>query len=191
MGKITEAKKIYDQLAVKYFKLKGWEPFIINLTGKAVADIIAIGVNDLGIVEVKSISEQSCDTNYDDTKNLSPILNPNIAVYLQDARRKVRKLFPNRTDKIERLYAITVTCQLYRYFFEFEAILSTYAKKIPPQTIEKIKNLKKSGYLIVPIDYSQKAVTAMNILRSNNYINSYSTKEASKLFILEVVFTVF
>jgi hypothetical protein len=191
MGKITEAKKIYDQLAAKYFKLKGWEPFIINLTGKAVADIIAIGVNDLGIVEVKSISEQSCDTNYDDTKNLSPILNPNIAVYLQDARRKVRKLFPNRTDKIERLYAITVTCQLYRYFFEFEAILSTYAKKIPPQTIEKIKNLKKSGYLIVPIDYSQKAVTAMNILRSNNYINSYSTKEASKLFILEVVFTVF
>jgi len=191
MGKITEAKKIYDQLAAKYFKLKGWEPFIINLTGKAVADIIAIGVNDLGIVEVKSISEQSCDTNYDDTKNLSPILNPNIAVYLQDARRKVRKLFPNRTDKIERLYAITVTCQLYRYFFEFEAILSTYAKKIPPQTIEKIKNLKKSGYLIVPIDYSQKAITAMNILRSNNYINSYSTKEASKLFILEVVFTVF
>jgi hypothetical protein len=84
-----------------------------------------------------------------------------------------------------------VACQLLRYFFEFEDIISTYGRRIPPQIISEINNPQKSAFLIVPIQHSQKAVTAMNTLQSNNYIKSYFTDETSEIYILKVVFPVF
>jgi ribosomal protein S8 len=57
--------------------------------------------------------------------------------------------------------------------------------------LSEINNPQKSAFLVVPIKYSQKAVTAMNILRSNKYIESYSSDETSELSILKVVFPVF
>ena len=190
MGQITEAKKIYDQLTFNYFKLKGWNPFIIDLTGKAVADVIAIKGNNLAIVEIKSTREQGCDRNWTDAKNLSAALNQNIAIYLKDARRNVSNLFPCRTQNFERLYAVTVACQLFRYFHEFECLISTYTKKIPIQSLADINIPQKSAFLIVPIGCSQRAVTAMNILQSNGYIVSYSVDETSELYLLEIIFPV-
>lgn len=190
MGRITEAKKIYDQLAVDYFISKRWCPFIIDLTGKNVADVIATRGNNVAIAEVKSICEESCGKNWDDAKHLSSALNHNIITYLTHARLDISKLFPKRNQKFERFYAISVACQLFRYFFEFEYIYSTYAKKIPPQLIAKINNPHKSAFFIVPIELSQKAVTAMNILQSNGYVVSYTVNETSRLYIIKIVYTV-
>jgi hypothetical protein len=191
MGKTTEEKINYDHFASDYFKSKGWEPFIINVTGKAVADLIVIKENIIGIVEVKSSSEHTCDRNYDDTKNLSSLLNPNVVNYLKDARQNIWELFSNRANKFEKLYAITVACQLLRYFFEFEEIMSTYAKKMPQQNIANINNPQKSAFLIVPINRFNEAVTAMNLLQLNNFVKSYSIDETLKLSVLKIEFPVF
>ncbi len=186
MGRITEAKKIYDQLACNYFKINGWDPFIISISGKPVADIIAVKGNHVAIAEVKSPNEKTVDIKYDDTKRLYPGLEPGIAGYLREARRNISLLFPYRTQKYEKLYAITIGCQLYRYYFEFDYLTGTYTKCIHGGKLALIRDMRKSAFLLVPVDYSEYATNAVNALQTGHYITSYFYDNTPELFIMEI-----
>jgi hypothetical protein len=186
MGKITEAKKVYDQLAADYFSSKGWSSFIIDVTGKTVADVVAIQRKQVAVVEVKGICEESCSATWDDTRNTAAGLDPKVVNYLRTARKNVAAHFPNRTQKIERFYAISVACQLFRYFSEFDLVLPAYSRKIDATTISKMGACRKIPYFIVPIEQSTRADCAMNGLVSGGYLKSYSIGKTSRIYIMKI-----
>jgi len=183
MGAPTPAKKLYDQRTVEYFKCRGWNAFAIG-TGQWRADVIAVKEGVVGIVGVKSPNETAAVRNFDDSKNLSKNLKDLIGGDLGGRRERVFNLFPNKGSSIERLYAVTVACQLYRYFHEFEEKAGTYEKFTAPVKLRGVK-FTKVPYLVVPDERREKAEAVLAVLKRARFISSYTAEHSSPLYVIE------
>ena len=183
MGAITDDKKIYDQYAVDYFKQRGWKAFPVAKTGRY-ADVVALRGKDLAIVEVKSPKETSAVKTYDDSANLSARLEREIGGYLKETRQKVFDLFPETGKSIHKLYAVTIASQIYRYLYEFDERVGEYERAVNGGLRLNGNRLNKFTYLIVPSENSSEPREALDCLRKNHYVYSYTLDPAGKIVVL-------
>lgn len=180
---MTAEKNEYDDLAVQYFSGIGWRAFSVNKRGRY-ADVIGISGDSIGIVEVKSPRETAADRQYDDAVDLSPALQTEIGSYLKEARTKIFDFFGSGRP-IQKLYAVSLACQNYRYVHEFDEKASEYEKAIGGTVKLSGRSLPKVPFLAVPLEYSAEAQEAMNALRTHGYIKTYRAVSAAPLFIIE------
>jgi hypothetical protein len=183
MGAITPDKYDYDDLAVQYFTRKGWKAFVVAKTGRY-SDVLGVRSGSLAIVEVKSPNETSAVKSYDDAAYLSPALQANIGRYLSETRQRVFDLFGSGKS-IQKLYAVSIASQLYRYIYEFNEKASEYEGAIGCAVKLSHCNFAKVPFLVVPLEYASEAQEAANTLRTHGYIKSYRSESASPLFVIE------
>jgi len=182
MGAITPDKKLYDQKTVEVFEKAGWKAFAMTRAGRY-ADVVGVKGSSLALIEVKSPNETSTASTYDDAANLSSELDRKIGRYLREARPKVCGFFSGKS--IQKLYAVSVACQLYRYMHEFEELAPDYEKI--GNGIARLSNIRfsKTPYLVVPVEHANEAQEAMSILKSHGYITSYKAWQSSPICIIE------
>ncbi len=183
MGAITPDKKIYDQMTVEAFNRAGWKAFEVAKTGRY-ADVIGLRGSSLAVVEVKSPNETSAVRGYDDSANLSPELDRKIGRYLRETRIKVFNLFGSG-KAVQQLYAVSVASQLYRYIHEFEEKAGDYEKAVNGSVRLAGVRLSKTAYLAVPVELSDEAQEAMNVIRAAGYISSFRVWASPPVFIIE------
>jgi len=187
MSRESSDKAIYDQLAVDYFLKNGWRPaFAVKKRG-GYTDVLAMKGKDLAIVEVKSPQEMSAVKKWDDSKQLSEHLEEEIGDYLQNTRLKVFGLFPERGQPIEKLYAATVACQLFRYFHEFEDRAVGYEKVSGGVKLQGIR-FNKIPYIVVPTENAAELRTALDAIKKNGYITSSLTKDGGAIVVARIAY---
>lgn len=183
MGAITSDKKAYDQLAVDYFTRCGWKAYAIAKSGRY-ADVIGVRGSSLAVVEVKSPNETSAVKSWDDASNLSPALKASIGRYLGETRQRVFGLF-GAGKSIQKLYAVSIASQIYRYVSEFNEKAADYERAIGSEVKLADRNFCKVPFLVVPLEYATEAKEALNTLLTHGYVKSYQSASAAPLFLIE------
>lgn len=85
---------------------------------------------------------------------------------------------------MQKLYAVTIASQIYRYLYEFEEKVEEYERAVNGGLRLNGNRLNKFTYLVVPSEHSTEAREALDCLRKNNYIYSYTLDPAGKILVL-------
>ncbi|MBF0473450.1 MAG: hypothetical protein HQK93_06920, partial [Nitrospirae bacterium] len=104
---------------------------------------------------------------------------------LTETRAKVSGLF--KRNPIQKLYAISIACQVSRYLYEFDEKSMDYEKAIGGAVkLSSSNKYIKIPFLVVPSEYAKEANEAVNVLKKHGYVTKYSTDNAPPLFVIEV-----
>jgi hypothetical protein len=86
------------------------------------------------------------------------------------------------------LYAVSIGCQLYRYFREFQHKRHLYALTIQSIQIPPAGQFTLKAFLAVPIEAKIQCQNSITFLRSKGIINSMAEDEDNRLFCAEICY---
>jgi hypothetical protein len=183
-------KPIYDGYAVDFFRNRGWQSYVVRKS-RWYCDVIAVRTTEVAIIEVKSIAERSTGPNHDDMSNLAPILLPQFPPGFGGRRREILQEIPSTRGirvSLIKLYAVSIGCQLYRYFKEFKHKRQLYASTIQSIQIPPAGQFTLKAFLAVPIEAKIQCQNSTTFLRSKGIINSTAEDEDNRLFCTEICY---
>lgn len=187
MSGVSKYRDIYDQYAVEHFNSNGWYSYIVG-SGRWVCDVIAVKENDVAIVEVKSPAEKSCVSTFNDVNNMDPSLLRTLPLDFKNRRLTIYGGIKN-TDNlgIKKLYAVTIGCQLFRYFHEFRYKIHKHQKSIEIDLVNR-GNFNLIPIMAVPVEHKSHAEYALRYVKDKGFIHSYSNEIGDKLFVTSVAY---
>ena len=145
MGRYTSEKSEFDELAKKFFELRGYRA---ELLGGGLADVAAWNPKSgqFAIVEVKSPSERDADINYRyKEENYDLCGKPRKEVW----EVVTRQGFAPGEQGIARLVAFTVSNQLYTYWWRAEKHIQKFRQK----TAANVSPSCLEAFLVLPAEY--------------------------------------
>jgi hypothetical protein len=172
-----------------YFIGKRWQSYIVNKRGRY-CDVLSIKNNTIAIIEVKSPAEVSCQRNYDDTKNLSRSLINILPQGFSTRRNTIMSDNINNYNGITliKLYVVSISCQLYRYFIEFNEKFDKYRDAIGRNNLSNRNTYQCKPFLVVPIEAERQVQVALEYSKDKNYISDFSVDNNDKLFVAEIIY---
>lgn len=184
MGAISPDKVKYDKFAADYFDAIGWRS-CYGYRHKRSCDLIAINSDSIAIVEVKSPKEIGCSSSYNDTKDMSII--PEGFQARRNNLIVTAKRLPRKGRALVRLYLVTIGCQLYRYWLEFEQKIHLYHSELQ-QSFSSGHLIR--AFLVVPLENQPRLQKALELSQENQTIESFNLKPSSdQLCVAEVKYS--
>ena len=105
---------------------------------------------------------------------------------MKTIRQKVFAFFP-RGSSIEKLYAASISAQIFRYLHEFEERVLEYQTFSGSIRLQGVR-FTKLPFLVVPEEYVKELSTALEVLKENRVISSFNLNSASRLVIAEFAY---
>jgi hypothetical protein len=201
----SDYKKIYDDLAVAYFKSLGLNSVTISST--PCADVLATSDHTVSIAEVKSSKEPDSRPTYwpklaDD---LLPELRAKHGAYFRTMPLRLGELIESmvplglgeltgyRSFADYRgfvcLYVLATAFQLYRYFVEFEGQAGKYEKFTRPVALRG-RPLTRLPVLLIPRKYERALERANDILTEEKIIAASRIATTPELAVLDFCYSV-
>lgn len=174
MGRYTLEKYTFDALTEDYFISQG---YIIEVVRGIRADVVAYlpENNELAIIEVKSPNEVHGQTGWNTRHNLHNMGREEILKRIETSEEY--QLNPG----IMKLYAYTVSSQLYTYYKE-----ATHARIRKVMKKHSCPKIKVVPYLSVPRQYGPILKGVLRVFRDHGMVKGSPLKRAGTLVIARV-----
>lgn len=171
MGRYTLEKYVFDALTEDYFISQG---YTIEAIQGIRADVVAYHreLRELAIIEVKSPNETQGQTRWNTRYNIHDLNREDILDFIKASEQY--RLNPG----IMKLYAYTISSQLYTYYKE-----TAHAKIDKIMKEHSCLKIKVVPYLSVPRQYGPVLKGVLKVFRGHGLIRRSSLKRAGVLAI--------
>lgn len=180
MGKYTEKKDLFDNLAAEFLESKGGE---VKLLGGPLADLASWHprTGEFAIVEVKSPSEKDADIRYKYKRS-----NYDLA---GKSRKEIWEAvseqgFVTRSPRIARLVALTVSNQLYTYWQQ----TAKHIEKSCSKTRKNIFPTRVTTFLVMPPEHKPIAIKILEYFRDSQMIQGFSAEDYREICVLRITY---
>jgi hypothetical protein len=177
LGRYTHEKYAFDALTEDYFISQG---YIIEVVRGIRADVVAYHheLRELAVIEVKSPNEVHGQTGWKTKHNLHDLNREEILELIEASEEY------HLNPGVMKLYAYTVSSQLYTYYKE--ATPARIRKIMKKHTCPKIKVVP---YLSVPRHYGPILKGVLKVFRDHGLIRRSPTKRAGVLVVARIRYT--
>lgn len=177
MGRYTLAKYTFDALTEDYFISQG---YIIEAVRGVRADVVVYHheLKELAVIEVKSPNEIYGQTGWSTTHNLHNLGREEILKLIETSEEY--QLNPG----IMKLYAYTVSSQLYTYYRE--STNTRIRKVVKKHSCPKISVVP---YLSVPRQYGRMLKGVLRIFKDHGMVNRIKLKRTGVLVIARISYS--
>lgn len=174
MGRYTLEKYVFDALTEDYFISQG---YTIEAIQGIRADVVAYHheLRELAIIEVKSPNEVHGQTGWNTKHNLHDLNREEILQRIETSEQY--RLNPG----IMKLYAYTVSSQLYTYYKE-----ASHARVEKIRKEHSCPKIKVVPYLSVPREYGSILKGVLKVFRGHGLIKRSPVRGAGVLAIARV-----
>ncbi|MFC1591227.1 hypothetical protein ACFL43_01755 [Thermodesulfobacteriota bacterium] len=181
MRRYTDEKYEYDRLTAEWFRGRGYIAEIIS--GPGLADVVAYHpkTKRFAICEVKSPRERDAHWSFETEYNLKGM-----------GRRQVLELIRaepgyRKNPGLWRLYAFTVTSQLYTYYKCAGAHLGAAKKRSGGLQKVNFRKIRVVPYLAVPVENERVFKEVVKFFRQRKWLKSHRFYRAGQILVVIVI----
>src|SRR5271157_1989485 len=179
MSRYSYIKELYDFYTAEYFTAQGYETEILS---GSFADILAwhLERKEIAIIEVKSPAEKYAGVEWETKHNVKGKNRREILDLLRGS--KVYYLHPG----LVRLYAFTISSQLYSYYKEARAFLRKRLRDGLMGEIGYEKGCRIIPYLSVPAERQQVLEKVLTLLKKRRLIRAFELGESERVVVARI-----
>jgi len=179
MSRYSYMKELYDFYTAEYFTAQGYETEILS---GSFADILAwhLERKEIAIIEVKSPAEKYAGVEWETKHNVKGKNRREILDLLRGS--KVYYLHPG----LVRLYAFTISSQLYSYYKEARAFLRKRLRDGLMGEIGYEKGCRIIPYLSVPAERQQVLEKVLTLLKKRRLIRAFELGESERVVVARI-----
>jgi hypothetical protein len=172
-------KELYDFYTAEYFAAQGYETEILS---GSFADILAWHVErkEIAIIEVKSPAEKYAGVEWETKHNIKGKNRREILDLLRGSR-----IYYHHPGLV-RLYAFTISSQLYSYYKEARAYLRRRVKDGTMMEIQYMKECRILPNLSVPVERKEILDKVLNLLKRRRLIRGFELDEAERVVVARI-----
>jgi len=179
VSRYSYMKELYDFYTAEYFAAQGYETEILS---GSFADVLAWHweKREIAIIEVKSPAEKYAGVEWETKHNVKGKNRREILDLLRGS--KVYYLHPG----LVRLYAFTLTSQLYTYKKEARPYLQKRLRDGLMGEIRYEKGCRIIPYLSVPIERRQVLEKVLNLLKRRRLIRGFKLDGTERVVVARI-----